>query len=54
MILQVHDELVFECPKEEAETIKKLVKEEMEKALALRVPVKVDIGAGNNWTETKL
>ncbi|MFH1684501.1 MAG: DNA polymerase, partial [Candidatus Margulisiibacteriota bacterium] len=53
LILQVHDELVLECPKEEAEKVKKIVEEEMTGALLLKVPVKVDIGIGKNWTETK-
>ncbi|MEE8638100.1 MAG: DNA polymerase I [Candidatus Margulisiibacteriota bacterium] len=53
MILQVHDELVFECPKEEAEKIKEIVEEEMVKAILLKVPVKVDVGVGGNWAEAK-
>lgn len=53
MILQVHDELVFECPKDLAEKVKKLVEEEMVNALKLSVPVKVDVGIGNNWAEAK-
>jgi DNA polymerase-1 len=51
MILQVHDELVFEVPDREIESMKKLVKEEMEGVLVLSVPIKVDIGAGKNWDE---
>jgi len=51
MILQVHDELVFEVPDPEIEPMKKLVRDKMEMALGLRVPVKVDIGTGNNWLE---
>jgi DNA polymerase-1 len=53
LILQVHDELVFECPSPELETIKKIVREEMERALPLKVLVKVDIGVGKNWAQTK-
>jgi DNA polymerase-1 len=53
MILQVHDELVFECPPEEVEKVKQLAEEEMVNAIALKVPVKVDIGAGKNWAEAK-
>ncbi|MDD5382864.1 MAG: DNA polymerase, partial [Candidatus Margulisbacteria bacterium] len=49
MILQVHDELVFECPKEEIEKTKKLVEEAMISALPLNVPVKVDLEVGENW-----
>jgi DNA polymerase-1 len=51
MILQVHDELVFEVLDREIESMKKLVKEEMEGVLALSVPIKVDIGVGKNWDE---
>ena len=53
MLLQVHDELVFECPKDELEAVQKTVREEMEKALPLSVPVKVDLGYGRNWAEAK-
>ncbi len=51
MILQVHDELVFEVPDDEIETMKQLVKEKMEGALALSIPIKVDMGVGKNWDE---
>lgn len=51
MILQVHDELVFEVPKSEHAIVEKLVVSEMEKALPLKVPLKVDIGWGKNWRE---
>jgi DNA polymerase-1 len=51
MILQVHDELVFEVPGEEIDKMKSLIKDCMEKAMALRVPVKVEIGTGENWLE---
>ncbi|MDD4179416.1 MAG: DNA polymerase I [Candidatus Margulisbacteria bacterium] len=53
LILQVHDELVFECPKDEVEKVKPLVEEAMVGAIKLSVPVKVDIGVGQNWAETK-
>ena len=49
MILQVHDELVFECPEEEEKTMKELVKKEMEEVVPLKVPLLVDIGWGKNW-----
>ena len=49
MILQVQDELVFEVPKDEVEVMTKLVREEMEGAIKLCVPVKVDVGVGDNW-----
>ena len=51
MILQVHDELVVEAPVGEAEKIKAVVKEEMENAVMLDVPVKVDVGSGQDWGE---
>jgi DNA polymerase-1 len=51
MILQVHDELVFEVPDSEMEVMKKLVKEEMEGVVTLLVPVSVDMGVGKNWDE---
>lgn len=49
MLLQVHDELIFEAPKEEIETLKKLVPEVMEKAVKLDVPLKVDYSFGPSW-----
>ena len=51
MILQIHDELLVELPETELETVKTLVKEEMEGAISLSVPVKVEIGHGRNWAE---
>jgi len=51
MILQVHDELVFEVPDNEIELMKKLVKEGMEGVVKLAVPVRVDMGVGKNWDE---
>jgi DNA polymerase-1 len=51
MILQVHDELVFEVKSSEMERIKQLVKKEMEGAIKLDVPIKVDVGIGKNWLE---
>ena len=51
MLLQVHDELVFEVPLAELEAVKPLVVEEMERAIQLDVPIKVDVGAGRNWFE---
>jgi DNA polymerase-1 len=51
MIMQVHDELVFEAPRSEREAVMALVKEEMEGVIALSVPLKVDIGFGRNWDE---
>ncbi|MDI6688568.1 MAG: DNA polymerase, partial [Desulfobacterales bacterium] len=51
MILQIHDELLFEVPETELEPAKKLIKNDMENALSLSVPLKVDIGWGKNWAE---
>ncbi|GER92838.1 DNA polymerase I [hot springs metagenome] len=51
MILQIHDELLFEVPETEIETAKKLIRYEMENALSLSVPLKVDISWGKNWAE---
>jgi DNA polymerase-1 len=53
MLLQVHDELVFECRPEEVEAVSKLVKREMESAYELRVPLLVDVGVGDNWRDAK-
>ena len=51
MLLQVHDELVFDVPKEEIETLQTMIKNEMENAFSLDVPLMVDIGIGSNWLE---
>ena len=55
MLLQVHDELVFECPKDEINDVSKLIKKEMEQAnlplFPLNVPIVVDFGEANNWSE---
>jgi DNA polymerase-1 len=51
MILQVHDELVFEVKDEEIDEMIHLAKEKMENAITLKVPLKVDIGIGSNWEE---
>ncbi len=53
MLLQVHDELVFEVPPAEIELMKKLVTETMESAVQLNVPLKVDVSMGSNWYEAK-
>ena len=53
MLLQVHDELVFEAPPEEIDTVMGVVRGEMERAAVLSVPLVVDIGVGDNWLETK-
>lgn len=51
MILQVHDELIFEVQNKEVSKISKMVKKEMEDAYKLKVPLKVEIGVGANWAE---
>jgi DNA polymerase I len=51
MLLQVHDELVFEVPRAELDLVKPLVVAEMERAVQLDVPIQVDVGAGRNWFE---
>ena len=51
MLLQVHDELVFDVPKNEVDSLSNMIKEEMENAFKLDVPLVVDIGIGNNWLE---
>ncbi|WP_286885015.1 DNA polymerase I [Aneurinibacillus sp. UBA3580] len=53
MLLQVHDELIFEVPEHELETMGKLVSEVMENALPLDVPLKVDVNYGKSWYEAK-
>jgi DNA polymerase-1 len=53
MLLQVHDELVFEVPAAEVEVMRTLVREHMEGAAALRVPLVVDIGVGPDWLNAK-
>jgi len=53
LLLQVHDELVFEVPENELEKVKKMVEHEMVNAVKLDVPVKVHIGSGDNWAEAK-
>jgi DNA polymerase-1 len=54
MLLQVHDELVFEVPADELPVVTTLVKHEMAHAASLSVPLVVDAGAGHNWLETKM
>ena len=51
MILQVHDELLFEVPKNEIDLIRDIVTNEMERAISLNVPIKVDSNYGKNWYE---
>jgi DNA polymerase-1 len=49
MLLQVHDELVFDMKKSEKEILMKIVKEKMEQTIKLDVPLEVDMGVGENW-----
>ena len=51
LVLQVHDELIVECPEEEAETVKKLLTEEMEGVVSLAVPLTADAHVGKSWAE---
>jgi DNA polymerase-1 len=51
MLLQVHDELLFEAPPEEVEAVSALAREVMEAALPLDVPVVVDVKTGRDWSE---
>ncbi|MFV8226359.1 DNA polymerase I [Christiangramia aquimixticola] len=51
MLLQVHDELVFDAHKEELDKLKTMIKHEMENAYKLEVPLDVDMGTGDNWLE---
>ena len=53
MLLQVHDELIFEAPPEEIAILEKIVPEVMEHAIELKVPLKVDYAYGSTWYETK-
>ncbi len=51
MLLQVHDELVFEVPEDEMDTMRRLVSERMENVYSLKVPLKVEVGVGPNWRD---
>jgi DNA polymerase-1 len=51
MIIQIHDELVFEVLRAEQDEVVAMVRSQMESALALSVPIKVDVGLGDNWYE---
>ena len=51
MVLQIHDELVFDAVNEEVDTLCKIVKEEMENVTTLSVPLTVECNYGNNWLE---
>ena len=51
MLIQIHDELLFEVPSDELARVKEMVAFEMENAVPLRVPIVVDSGTGDNWSE---
>ena len=51
LVLQVHDELIVECPAEEADSVKRILKEEMEQVAQLSVPLTVDAKAARTWAE---
>jgi len=53
MVLQVHDELVFDTHNDELDAVKKIVEKRMTKAMKLKVPLVVDMGVGQNWLEAK-
>ena len=53
MLVQVHDELVFEVAKEDVEATAEMVRERMERAIELNVPVVVDLAWGRSWAEAK-
>ena len=53
LVLQVHDELIIDCPENEAEKVKEILKNEMEKAVLLNVPLVVEANVGKTWFETK-
>jgi DNA polymerase-1 len=53
MILTVHDELLFEVPRDQADDIAALVRERMQTAATLRVPLTVDVGIGEDWKDAK-
>ena len=53
LVLQVHDELIVECPETEKDTVLSLVTEEMEAAATLKVPLIAEAHAGQNWYEAK-
>jgi DNA polymerase-1 len=51
MLLQVHDELVFEVPEAEVDAMRRLITEQMENVHELKVPLKVEVGVGPNWRD---
>ena len=53
IVLQVHDEMMIEAPKNEAEEVKQIIKTEMENAIKLNVPLISDVSEANNWYDCK-
>jgi DNA polymerase-1 len=53
LVLQVHDELIIDCPKNESDEVAQILKREMENAVSLQVPLTVEVGVGENWYESK-
>ena len=53
LILQVHDELIVECPEAENDTVKKILEEEMANAVQLSVPMLAEAGSGKSWYQAK-
>ena len=53
LVMQVHDELIVETPREKASLVAKLLCEEMEKTVSLKVPLSASAGIGENWLEAK-
>ena len=53
MILQIHDELIFDTKIEELEKLTKLIKDEMENVISLKVPLRVEISSGKTWCQAK-
>ena len=51
MLLQVHDELIFECPEDNAENAISIIQREMENAVQLKIPLRVSVERGKNWGE---
>ena len=54
LVLQVHDELVIDCPKNETKAVSNILKQEMENAVRLSVPLTVEVGIGKDWFDSKL
>ena len=53
LVLQVHDELLIDCPKDEQEAVSEILKSQMEKAVSLSVPLTVEVGVGESWYDAK-